>query len=106
MSVVDDVRKLLQDMVTPDLRALSVKVESLDKNIDAVEKSLDKKIDAVERHLTDKIDATEKRLLESIGNVRGETKAGVEYIVSQLRLDQRLTALEEDKQRKQLGDQQ
>ncbi len=34
MSVVDDIRKLLQDVVTPDLKALDARLLALDKKID------------------------------------------------------------------------
>jgi hypothetical protein len=34
MGMIDDTRKLLQDLVTPDLRALSERVEALEKRVD------------------------------------------------------------------------
>jgi hypothetical protein len=45
MSAVDDIRKLLQDLVTPDLKSLQVRVEALDAKMDAGFKTLDSKID-------------------------------------------------------------
>ena len=35
MSIVDDTRKLLQDLIAPELRALQVQVSSLEKTTDA-----------------------------------------------------------------------
>ncbi len=35
MGAIDDTRKLLQDLVTPDLRALSVRVDALEKRVDS-----------------------------------------------------------------------
>jgi len=35
MGTIDDTRKLLQDLVTPDLKALSVRVEALEKRVDS-----------------------------------------------------------------------
>ncbi len=37
MSVVADVREVLQDLVAPDLKAIREKVESLEKRIDRLE---------------------------------------------------------------------
>jgi hypothetical protein len=34
MGAIDDTRKLLQDLVTPDLKALSVRVDALEKRVD------------------------------------------------------------------------
>lgn len=33
MGVVEDVRKLLQDLVTPELRALSARLDALEKSV-------------------------------------------------------------------------
>lgn len=33
MGVVEDVRKLLQDLVTPELRALSARMDALEKSV-------------------------------------------------------------------------
>ena len=85
MSVVDDVRKLLEDLVAPELRALAVKMDNLERRIDSVE----------------------KQIAEMRGELRAEIKNGVQYIVSQLQLDQRLGKLEEENQRrKQLPEKQ
>ena len=35
MGVIDDTRKLLQDIVTPDLKALGARVEALEKRVDS-----------------------------------------------------------------------
>ena len=35
MGVIDDTRKLLQDIVTPDLKALAARVEALEKRVDS-----------------------------------------------------------------------
>ena len=45
MSAVDDIRRLLQDLVSPDLKSLQVRVEALDAKMDAGFKTLDSKID-------------------------------------------------------------
>ena len=44
MSAIDDIRKLLQDIVSPDLKALDARVTALDKKVDLRHDALDKKI--------------------------------------------------------------
>jgi len=54
MGVIEDVRKVIQDTVAPDLKALTVKVEELEKRIDS-------KFQAVEHRFDDQRSYTEKR---------------------------------------------
>jgi hypothetical protein len=85
MSVVDDLRKLLQDMIAPELRALSVKIDHLDRRVDSIEKQI-AELRGEMRAQTD--------------SLRAEMRTGVEYLATHLRLDQRLGRLEEENQRK------
>jgi exonuclease VII large subunit len=55
MSNVDDLRKLFQDLIAPKLRALSVRVESLEKHIDDRFKATDQRIEALDRRLDDNL---------------------------------------------------
>jgi hypothetical protein len=45
MGVVDDVRKLLQDSVTPEMGALAVKVDGLDDKVETFRKDVNDKFD-------------------------------------------------------------
>lgn len=38
MSVIEDVRQIVQDFITPDLKALLVRVDALEKKIDSMDK--------------------------------------------------------------------
>lgn len=86
MSVVDDLRKLLQDLVTPDLRALGVRVEHVEKRLENLEHSI----------------------AEMRTEMRSEIRQGISQITDLLRLNQHLTSMEdrlsavEDRQRKEL----
>jgi len=53
MSVVDDVRKVIQDLVTPDMRAVSVRLDHVEQRLSKVEdaiKDFDRKM---EKQLTE-----------------------------------------------------
>lgn len=82
MGAGDALRKLPQDLVTPDVRALAVEIKAM----------------------RERVDALEKYLSESIANLKGETKAGFEHIVSQLRPHERVAHLEEERDPKRLPD--
>ena len=54
MGVIEDVRKVIQDTVAPDLKALAVKVEELEKRMDL-------KFQVVDQRFADQRDYLEKR---------------------------------------------
>ena len=62
MSAIDDTRKLLQDMVSPDLKALAERVGALEQNIDLRFKHVDDRF----KHLEDKMDDRLKHLEEKM----------------------------------------
>ena len=95
MSVVDDLRKLLQDLVTPELRAQAVKLDQIEKRMDGLDKRLTESIAELRGEMRAQWDAT-----------RAEVRSGVAQIAEHLRIDKRLAALEEDRQRKELPEKQ
>jgi len=49
MGVVEDVRKLLQDLVTPEMRALSERLDGLGKQITTLREEMNRRFDYLER---------------------------------------------------------
>jgi hypothetical protein len=53
MSVIEDTRRLLQDFLAPELRELAVRIDALEKRMDArfetLENRMDARFDAAER---------------------------------------------------------
>jgi len=47
MSFVEDTRKVMQDFLAPELRAISVRLESLEKRFDGAERRAEKRHDEV-----------------------------------------------------------
>ena len=60
MGAIDDIRKLLQDLVTPDLKALSVRVEALEKKVDTGFADVKEKFADVKQTISD-VDARAER---------------------------------------------
>jgi len=44
MSVIEDIRQVWQDFISPELRALSGKVENLEKRLDTFERSVETRL--------------------------------------------------------------
>jgi hypothetical protein len=86
MSFVEDLRKLLKEIVTPDLKALEAKVAALDKKIDLRSDALDDKIDLTRDPLLAEIKAVMAMLIE--------TRASVER---SLDLDRHLSRIESER---------
>jgi len=61
MGAVEDVRKLLQDLVTPDLRALAVRVEALEKKIDTGFAEVKETISEMKQSIATSDDRAERR---------------------------------------------
>jgi hypothetical protein len=77
MSVVEDVRKLLQDLVTPEMRALAVKVDALDNKVETLRKDMNEKIETF----------------------RAEMNRRFDYLETSFRLDERVSTLEEERRK-------
>ena len=89
MSAIDDLRTLLQDVVTPDLKALNERVTSL-------EKRLDEKIDGVEKRLDGKIDHTRDLLLTQMKTLKSMMAANQTTLLHALDIDRRMERIESE----------
>lgn len=88
MSVVADIRKLLQDLVTPDLQALKTELKMHHEETNR------------------RFDELSRAIAESRGEMRAEVRGVGERIIERLQMEQRLAALEEERNRKQLPEKQ
>ena len=80
VGVYDQLKKVLQDVIAPDLHAIRADMRSLDQKIDGVDAKLTTKIDGLDARLTTKIDAlgdkvddVDVRLTTKIDSLRTET---------------------------------
>jgi len=63
MSVVEDVRQVIQDFLAPELRAMTARLDSFEKIMDARFATVDAKFLALEQKLEFRFEATEARFL-------------------------------------------
>ena len=80
VGVYDQLEKVLQDVIAPDLHAMRADIRSLDQKIDGVDAKLTTKMDGLDARLTTKIDALgdkvddlDVRLATKIDSLRTET---------------------------------
>lgn len=62
MSVIEDSRKVIQDFVAPELRAIDTRLHALEKRMDTLETSVELRFDKVEQQVDRRFD----QLLEEI----------------------------------------
>lgn len=116
MNVVEDVRKVVQDLVAPELKSLSVKLDNIDSESKLRDQNLAAKIDGMGTSLAAKIDSAEceSKLRDEITQARIDivrdslgaridalgAKMDGQYasIMNALDLNRRVETLERDKQ--------
>jgi len=59
MSWVEDGRKLVQDFLTPELRAIAVRLDSLERIVEANESRADKRFQRLEAHIDKRFQSSE-----------------------------------------------
>jgi hypothetical protein len=116
MGVIEDVRKVVQDLVTPDLKAQAALIHGNESNSKLRDEALSAKIDAQGAALTAKIDAQGETLAAKIderynslrdlieGSIRAlnaKVDSNHATVIYALNIDKRLEALESDRQRSQ-----
>ena len=104
MSVIDDLRQLLQDLVTPELRALSVRVDALENKVDAGFTTLENKIGALDKKVDTGFIALEKKTDTGLGDLKqamadAEARAERRHtaLIIALQLEERVKRLEQDR---------
>ena len=92
LGVYEQLEKVLQDVIAPDLHAIRADIRSLDQKIDGVDAKLTTKIDGVDARLTTKIDALgdkvddlDVRLTTKIDSLRTETISLKGELIAEIR---------------------
>jgi hypothetical protein len=82
MGNIEDLRKVIQDFVAPDLKALTMRVDGLEKSMnarfDVAEKRMDERFDAAEKQTDLKLDL----LIKTIEAFRAEMRS--EFMILKL----------------------
>jgi hypothetical protein len=90
MSVIDDFRQLLQDLVTPEFRALSVRVDALEKKVDTGFIALEKKVDAG-------FTKADVDLKQAMADTEARAERRHTALIIALQLEERVKRLEQDR---------
>jgi hypothetical protein len=94
MGVIDDVRKVIQDLIAPEFQSLSVEVKSADRESKLRDESLAREAKVRGELILAKLE-TQNAKIEALG-----AKMDYQYasIMNALNLDRRLEVLEREKQ--------
>ena len=90
MGVIEDVRKVVQDLVTPDLKALSARMDSLEESTKLKFEALSEKMDARFNALAALMDVNYRALNAKIDSNHAT-------VINSLNIDKRLEAPEHDR---------
>ena len=74
MGVVDDVRKVTQDMILPEFRALVVRVENLEKQIAELRGDVKEQIGQLRGDVKGQIDGVRGEMKAQIAELQGDVK--------------------------------
>jgi hypothetical protein len=92
MSVIEDVRKVVQDLVAPELKSISVKLDGLDRESKLRDEGLVAKLDSLDREsklrdegLVAKLDSSDRESKLRDENLANDAKVRGE--LTQLKLD-------------------
>jgi len=90
MSVIEDVRKAMQDFLAPQLQSTNVRLDGIEKRLDRIEGQIarmEEKFDALRSQIADDV-----RL--RVDTLRVDLTRGVDQIVTAFQVNQRLEQLE------------
>ena len=97
VGVYDQMKKVIQDLVAPELHALRGDMRVLDQRLLAVDQKLTQKLEAVDQKLTQKIDAVEANLTTRIDSLRTETVSLKGEVLAEIRrLDTRIDGVDRE----------
>jgi hypothetical protein len=99
MGVVEDIRKLLQDLVTPEMRALAEQVKNLDGKIDTLDRHVNGRIDALENNVAARFAVSDENINGKFESLRAEMTRRFDHMESTFRLDERVSLLEADRRK-------
>jgi hypothetical protein len=101
MGAIEDVRKVIQDLVAPELKSLQVQIKNVDDSSKLRDEALSAKIDNIDaasklrdEALSIKIDNLSDKIDRKFENVFAEMKANQAMLIYSLNIDKRLETVE------------
>lgn len=94
MSIYEQVKQALQDVVAPEIKALQIEIKRLDEKTDNRFASLDEKIDTRFISLDGKVDSLRREMIAEIKRLDDKVDYLDEKIDTAIQIRERLAALE------------
>jgi len=99
MGNVEDVRKVIQDFVAPDMKAIAVRIEALECEMNVRFTSTDQRIASLDKEMNLRFNAAEQLAASRHENVMNAMNAHHSTIMNSLEMEKRLARLESDRAR-------
>jgi outer membrane murein-binding lipoprotein Lpp len=80
MGAIDDVRKVFQDLVAPELKSLQVEIKSVEEASKLRDEALSAKIDNLSDKLTAKIDNLSNQMSSKIDNLSNQMSSKIDNL--------------------------
>ena len=94
MSVVADVRGVVQDLIVPDLKALQQRVDSLEKRMDERFAASDERMDERFQTLEQRVQSLEQHMKDRFDRAEREAERRQSELISYLSLEARIRRIE------------
>jgi tetrahydromethanopterin S-methyltransferase subunit G len=62
MAFIEEGRQLIQDFVTPEIRAIEVRLDAVEKQVAALDSKVDKRVDSLEIKMDKRADALDAKI--------------------------------------------
>ncbi len=85
MGAIDETRKVLQDIIAPDLKAIDARITALEKRLDYRVDGLDKRIDGLEKRMDQRFSDAEKRESDRFSALNDKIDLKHEVMLSQFK---------------------
>lgn len=96
MGAIEDLRKVIQDLITPDLKAIAAKLEMLEKRMDGFDARMDRLDGRIDR-LDGRIDRLESNIKQEFERAERSAEARLNQLLVAMGHERRIKQLEEER---------
>jgi hypothetical protein len=90
MGAIEDVRKVIQDLVAPELKSLHIEIQRVDETSRLRDEALSAKIDNV----SEKIDRKFELVMAKMEAISAKMEANQAYLIYSMNIEKRVEAIE------------
>jgi hypothetical protein len=96
MGVVEDTRKIIQDFLAPELRAVSVRLDAVEKQLASLETSMNKQFASIETDMNRQFASLETGFNRQLSSMESNMNRQFQDLRTAFEFDKRLSRIEEE----------